>query len=117
MTSNQCPLCNQIQTNKHVLTNCSSPYVLQRYKRRHDAALYILCNWLRTALISETVLHADKAGFESLNSIFVNVRPDIAVVSKKVIYLLELTICHQTNLEKSRHYKKDKDTYSNIKDN
>src|SRR5260221_1772544 len=115
MTSNLCPLCNQIQTNKHILSNCSSPCVLQRYKRRHDAALYILCNWLRTALIPEAVLHADISGFEPLSSIFVNLRPDIAVISKKVIYLLELTICHETHLEKSRKYKRDK--YANIKDN
>ena len=39
------------------------------------------------------------------------VRPDIAIVGKN-IYALELTVCHETNLIKSREYKKER--YKNI---
>ena len=42
VTSPACPLCGQIQTNKHVLSNCSASATLERYKARHDAILYIL---------------------------------------------------------------------------
>ena len=40
-------------------------------------------------------------------------RPDIVLVEKSKISTLELTICHETNLEKSRQFKMNK--YENIR--
>lgn len=110
-----CPLCNQVQTNKHVLSNCSSPSALQRYKRRHDAVLFILCNWLKSALKNGESIYADIPGFEPLSGLFQSLRPDIAIVRDGVINLCELTVCHETNLRKSRDYKLAK--YANIECN
>jgi len=33
-SSNLCPMCNKIQSNKHVLSNCSSNGALSRFTRR-----------------------------------------------------------------------------------
>ena len=46
--------------------------------------------------------------------IFVSLRPDIAILGPdNTIYMLELTICHETNLSKSKLYKETK-AYKNI---
>jgi hypothetical protein len=103
-----CPLCKQVQTNKHVLSNCTAPCALQRYKLRHDAILFILCNWLKTVMIPDAQLYADISGFAPLENLFSSLRPDIAVVLKDAVYLCELTVCHETNLCKSRDYKRHK---------
>jgi len=106
-TTPACPLCNMIQTNKHVLNNCSSKSALDRYKVRHDAVLRIVCTWLQGVLATGTVLHADLSGadYKPLDVLFQNLRPDIAVVHNNAIYLLELTVCNETNMIKSRDYK------------
>ena len=46
-----CQLCNsgKPQTNKHVLSNCSSLAALERYKRRHSGILETLADWLPIA--------------------------------------------------------------------
>ena len=43
-----------------------------------------------------------------MSDIFVNLRPDIAIITKNIIYVWELTICHETNLQKSKEYKQNK---------
>jgi hypothetical protein len=45
-SSNLCPMCGLIQSNKHVLSNCSSNGALNRYTLRHNKALSILVEWL-----------------------------------------------------------------------
>jgi hypothetical protein len=107
-TSSTCPLCKNVQTNKHILSNCSAPVALRRYKLRHDAVLYILCNWLKSVILSGAMLHADIDGFEPLGSLFNSLCPDIAVIINRTVYLCELTVCHETNELKSREYKRNK---------
>src|SRR6218665_2829163 len=41
-----------------------------------------------------------------------SVRPDLGVMSDSTVSVLELTVCHETNLLKSRQYKLDK--YSHL---
>ena len=43
-----------------------------------------------------------------------NFRPDIAIANNNSIQVLELTVCHETNLISSRNYKANK--YKNIND-
>ena len=45
-----CPLCasGQVQTNKHVLSNCSCPTALHRNTVQHNAVLSLLIDWLRS---------------------------------------------------------------------
>ena len=46
-------------TNKHVLPHCSSPVVLDRYKKRHDDVLSVLANWVKGALKDGGRLYVD----------------------------------------------------------
>ena len=114
-TCNLCPLCQQVQTNKHVFSNCSSPVVLDRYKRRHNAVLHIFGNWLKSTLIAGAKLYADIPDFAPLSDLFSTLRPDIAVTHNSTVYVWELTICHESNFRKSKDYKLMK--YKYIKEN
>src|SRR6218665_57053 len=51
-SDSSCQLCNigKPQTNKHVLSNCSSLAALERYKRRHNGILETLADWLASVL-------------------------------------------------------------------
>jgi len=42
------------------------------------------------------------------SDLFNDLRPDIAVKSDSKVTVLELTVCHETNLVSSRNYKLDK---------
>ena len=93
-TNPNCPLCNQAQTNKHVLSNCSSAIALTRYTKRHNNILEILLNWISSNLNPDSTLYADLPHFKShpIVDIFTTFRPDIAVKKAKQIHTLELTI-------------------------
>ena len=52
--------------------------------------------------------------FNSLDMLFSNMISDIAVtVNKSTLFILEFTVCHESNLEKSRDNKLNK--YKDIK--
>ena len=107
-----CPLCGQDQTNKHVLNNCSNPCALERYKTRHDAVLHLICRITKASLPATSHLFADLIGYPCTDQIFRTFRPDIAVILNGKIIVAELTICHESNLSKSKNYKLNK--YSNL---
>src|SRR2546425_2443124 len=113
-----CPLCkiNQPQTNKHVLANCSSPVALTRYTERHNEVLQILYMWIKSVTSPNQQVLADlkDANNLSTSSLFKNLRPDIAVCDDRSVKVLELTICHETNLQKSKAFKLNK--YRNLAD-
>src|ERR1051325_7057142 len=118
MKSNpKCMLClNQDQTNKHVLSNCSSSAAPGRYTTRHNSVLLLVANWLKSVIASDQAMFVDLPGhqFNSPDMLFSNLRPDIAVtVNKSTLFILQLTVCHESNLEKSREYKLNK--YKDIK--
>jgi len=106
-----CSLCGVApQTNKHVLNNCGSPAALDRYKVRHDAALNSICRWLSSVIDPSDTLHADlpDSNYKPLDTLFKNLRPDIAIVKGKLIILCELTIAHESNVINSKIYKRTK---------
>jgi hypothetical protein len=114
-----CTLCkaNKPQTNKHVLSNCESPTALQRYTTRHNNVLALIVNWLTCNLLSTQILYSDLDDSNSrpVRDLFQSFRPDIAVADNKFITVLELTICHETNLLSSKEYKTNK--YLNLSQN
>ena len=121
-----CPLCQQVQTNKHVLSNCRSTLALDRYKDRHDSVLLLIANWISRAIKPDRLLHVDLVGqsFRPLSDLFQTLWPDIAILTPTCIDILELTICHETNTIKSRTFKESKyatlhqnllDKYSELK--
>ena len=113
-STNQCPKCGGDQTNKHVLSNCSSHDALMRYTDRHNRILEIIARWIVPQLKTDQTLYCDLSvpGARTVCDLFNGVRPDLAVVSPQRIVVGELTICHETNLIKSRDYKLNK--YSKI---
>ena len=107
-----CKLCNHNcpQTNKHVLANCSSIIALNRYTSRHNEILYILYSWLRSVVNKNQHIFVDLAVENSTESanIFQRLRPDLLVYDLNSVCAYELTICHETNLQKSKEYKREK---------
>ena len=101
-----CSLCNKgiRQTNKHVLSHCSSPSALNRYTKRHDAILTIILQWIQSQNPKNSSIHADidDADLNPIVEVFQpNVRPDLVIVQNRQIFVLELTVCHETNLVNS----------------
>ena len=62
------------------------------------------------------MIYADlpKANILPVADLFNNYRPDIAIADSESICILELSVCHETNLVFSREFKRNK--YKNIRD-
>ena len=52
--------------------------------------------------------------YKQVSDLFVSHRPDMAFIKGNVVHILELTICHESNILSSKQYKLDK--YKNLKD-
>src|SRR6266516_4699821 len=57
--TNLCPKCGIDQTNKHVLSNCSSPDALARYTDRHNHILELMAKWIVPQLKNNQSLYCD----------------------------------------------------------
>jgi len=112
--TNLCPKCGLDQTNKHVFSNCNSPDVLARYTGRHNSVLELIAKWIVPHLKTNQSLHCDLSvpGTSPVCDLFNGPRPDLAIVLPAKIVVGELTICHETNMQKSREYKLQK--YANL---
>ena len=106
-STNLCPKCGLDQTNKHVLSNCSSHDALAQYTDRHNLILDLLARWVVPQLKSNQSLYCDLRvpGARPVCDLFKGFRPDLAIVSPTKIVVGELTVCHETNLQQSRDYK------------
>jgi len=115
--SDACNLCNAYQSNKHVLSNCSSPVALDRHSSRHNSILTLLANWLSRSLDSTVfTLCVDLTGdYNPIDMVFETLRPDIVIFNRKSVFILELTIAHETNLEAAESRKDSK--YANLSTN
>lgn len=116
MQDASCPLCARgiPQTNKHVLSNCGSATALHRYTVRHNDILSLLISWIKLNISPNQSLYADLLDENVLPvcDLFCNCRPDLAVCDANSIHILELTVCHETNMVTSNDYKKNK--YKNV---
>ena len=115
--NNECSFCKKAETQLHVLQNCVQ--YLVRYTWRHDSILWTLCKKISWSIEEETTkLYADlkceEFKFPCTSELFESQRPDIVVVKDKKVWVLELTICFETNTQKSRDYKQDR--YKRLKD-
>ena len=116
--SPNCCLCksSEAQSNKHVLSHCAAKISLSRYTSRHDSILSILAAWMKSVKLQDTSLFVDVSseGYSSIDHVFEPVcRPDLVLVKKSNVYVMELTVCHESNLLKSKLYKTNK--YRDIK--
>ena len=115
ISSPVCNLCNSgmPQTNKHVMNNCSNVKALERYSQRHDNVLSLLAGWILSTKSTEQELFVDLPSesekWNPIDQVFQPAcRPDILVIEHSKIFVLELTICHETNLINSKNYKINK---------
>ena len=71
--------------------------------------------WIRSQNLRNSTVHADleDADINPILEVFQpNVRPDLVIVQNRQIFVLELTVCHETNLENSHKFKTEK--YKNL---
>ena len=109
--SPDCMLCKKSihQTNKHLLSNCES--LLECYSERHNKILERIARWIDSNKSPDQCLAVDLpfSTFLHTDSVFKQtIRPDIVLYDKSSISILELTVCHETNLLKSREFKLNK---------
>ena len=111
----ECGLCKQRETMLHVFSNCSN--ALNRYKWRHDSILMLIANKVsRSTTEADVELYVDcqDARFRCTSDLFESLRPDAVVIIDGKMSVIELTVCFETNTDKSREYKQRR--YRNLKD-
>ena len=89
------------QTNNHVMNNCSNAKALERYSQRHDNVLSLLAGWIWSTKSTEQELFVDLPSekWNPTDQVFQPAcRPDIIVTEHSKIFVLELTIGHETDL-------------------
>src|SRR6266516_6712925 len=57
--TNLCPKCGKDQTNKHVLSHCSSPDALAQYTNRHNQIIELMAKWIVPQLKSNQFRYCD----------------------------------------------------------
>ena len=107
-TDDKCLLCQQKQTQFHVLNNCSVAADDGRYTWRHDSILFTLLYYVKQLTSHGFTIFADLEGFSSPTELFNRMRPDIVLIKDDNITTIELTCCFETNIQKSNAYKKAK---------
>ena len=106
--SSECSFCHLPETLLHGVAGCKSYLEEGRYTWRHNSALQILANYFRAS--PGAYLYFDLQCFHS-PSIMIgdNFRPDLVFVSPdNKIYILELTVGFETNLEVNAEHKRAK---------
>ena len=111
-----CPLCaGNIHTQHHILNNCRAAADQNRYLWRHNSVLNCIVYYLSSIIASTRRLYAELPGYESTEGLFTsNKRPDLAFATVSKMYIIELTVCFETNLISSREYKVNR--YAQLKE-
>ena len=113
--SYECSRCKGKETMLHVFNNC--PNYLERYKWRHDSILNLLSNKIDRSTNHDSInlyVDCDKLKYRCTSDLFVSLRPDVVVIIDNKVTVIELTVCFETNTEKSRSYKQNR--YKALKD-
>ena len=101
-----CSLCLGSETLLHVVAGCQS--CLERFTWRYNSVLNFLAE---IPLQAEYRIFADRPGFNNPSIITgERYRPDLLLenTNKSVLYIIELTIGFESNLESNAHRKKTK---------
>ena len=100
----QCNLCQQKQTQLHVLNNCPVSANSDRKLWRHNSILNTLHHCI--SQVDGFDIFVDLLGYENPADIFHDpVRPDSVLKRNGHIIVTELTYCFETNLVHSRNLK------------
>jgi len=107
--SSDCSLCLQPESLLHVVAGCNSYLEQGRFTWRHDSVLLHLAKTFKS--IADVSLYADLSNFKSPSSITGDeYRPDLLLATKQdeCLYVLELTVGYESNLQKNISRKKAK---------
>ena len=109
-----CSMCKNPETQLHIFSNCIK--YLDRYTWRHDSILNTILNKLSRSTYDGIEIFSDCQGcsYPCTSDLFQGPRPDIVVKLHNKIVVIELTVCFDTNTEKSRTYKKNR--YQNLRE-
>ena len=105
-SSSECSFCLGPESLLHVVAGCQC--YLDRFTWRHNSILNFLANTLQT--VNGSALYADVPGFKSPSIITGDTyRPDLLLsLSNGSLYVVELTVGYETNLENNVNRKKAK---------
>src|SRR3989454_6762321 len=103
-----CPHCKQVETENHVLNNCSISALQDRYTWRHNAVLKQLVEKIQSALCRTDEMFVGLPGHKNPSTVFNGMRPDINAIHNGRVSILELTCCYEKIFEASKSYKVDK---------
>ena len=106
--SPSCSFCLSPETFQHVVSSCNSYLADGGYTWRHNSVLLFLARSFSS--LQNCSLYADLPFFLS-SSLITNdsLRPDLALISPdNALYLLELTVGFETNIEKNSNSKATK---------
>ena len=113
-TTDKCYLCDKKQTQLHVLSNCIVSVNEKRYTWRHNSVLKTLSTYIMQLQQHGYELYIDIDGYSNPSQLFNSFRPDAVIRKGDDFIVPELTVCFETNIIKSRDYKKSK--YVSLKD-
>ena len=102
LSSSKCQLCGEHQSLAHVLNACQKALALRRYSARHDDVLQVITNFARRLLPEGMHIIADLPGMQYAfpqDIATTDLRPDIVIWDSHVIYLVELTVPFETNID------------------
>ena len=110
--SSSCSFCLQSETLQHVVSSCSSYLDEGRYTWRHNSVLLFLANTFSS--FKQCTVYADLPFFLSPSLITgESLRSDLLLLTKdKSLYILELTIGFETNIQNNSNRKAAK--YSSL---
>ena len=108
--SPNCDLCGKTQTQIHALNNSIGAITNGRYKWCHDSIIKTILCYICS--LNEYQVLADVKGYDSSAVFFASSIPDIVVINNDILYAIELTVCFETNFQKSRKYKMNR--YKNL---
>ena len=106
--SMSCLDCGNSQTLLHVMSGCEKHSHQGRYTWRHNSLLKALASFLLPRGIGE--LYVNLEGFRSPSEVpGDSKRPDMLIVRPDgTLYLVELTICYETNMPKNAQIKSNR---------
>ena len=106
--SPSCSFCFNPETLQHIVSSCNSYLADGRYTWRHNSVLLFLAKSFSS--LQNCLLYADLPFFSSLSLITGDsLRPDLVLISPdNTLYLLELTVGFETNIEKNSSRKATK---------
>ena len=106
-----CKLCGERQTLHHVLNHCPVALGLRRYNQRHDAVLGVISDFASAHLPVNYHLIADLPEYPTYifppHIASTDLRPDLVIWNdvKQEVWLIELTICFETNFDEAQFRK------------